>query len=410
MADVVITTDTANLRAHDIYFEFTIQDTSATTYDALLHDFGSLKCEFDIPNSGTEVTAIGLKQSAIDVVIDDRLDGGDRLIETLNSAFDFSNETWFCDMYIRDSGGSFGDPIEMQFAVDDIEFDEVSKLVTIGLLPKNQSSSTVEDVVALGAAYDLSFTAGTPTNADATTARNFIEDGLGDVYTGTPVVDTVLQSGNPGTTGNFVYLVPDALPASGAGNPNTDDPLQLIGLIATYEGAVFGKSYGEPFYIPRNYTGSSVTLDTDNITKLRSKKFVEAQYRSLTIEQSPETATDVSQNLYAEKNINIVFTSEGLYRSEITGSAGPPLLYTADQVSYDSTLIDEGIINYGLAFSFDNNIILEVDYWGIGSIYPYSTITFDGDAPTQYQSKNFRIKRIEYDFKRDTVKMRMYEI
>lgn len=405
MATVTITTDVANCQAHDVYFELQVSDSATASYSALLNDFGKLKCEFDIPDSGQEVSDIGLKQSAIDVKIDNFLVGGSELIDVLEDAFTFSNEQWVAYMYVRDSGGTYGNPIPFIFSREEIKYDVITELIEFSFLPKNVNDTTVADLV--GQIYEFDFISGIPATTDAIVAGEFIVDALEDSFAGTPVIDSDLTQGLP-TTGDH-WFVTKQIQASTSGN-NTNKAMYHLAQIATFEGALFGSSYGGSFYIKRTSTANSVTLDTDDITLLKSDNFIEAQYRDIYLEQTPVNVEADSVNLTAEKSINIVFATDSFYLGTVGAELPPPYFREVTQIATDTSVITQGIEGYKAAFGFENNLIANVELWGIGTIYPYSTITFDGDAPSQFQGKNFRIKHIEYDFKYDKVSMRIYQV
>jgi hypothetical protein len=83
---------------------------------------------------------------------------------------------------------------------------------------------------------------------------------------------------------------------------------------------------------------------------------------------------------------------------------------TCDEIALTTDVVDEGAENYAKAFGFEGRLRATLTYWGIDGIYPYSVITFDSSAPAIYQSKNFRIKKIDYNFVTDTVEMEIYQI
>lgn len=405
MANVTITTDIAGLLLHDIYFEMIVQDSATASYSASLHDIGTLTCEFDIPTSGEDVTAIGLKQAGIDVEVINILSDGTSLISVLENAFNFSNQEWVAKMYIRETGGAFGNEIPLVFGKTNINYDEVEETITFSFLPKKETTTTVADLV--GKIYDLEFISGTPANSDAIAAGEFINDALEDAYPGTPVIDSDLTQGLP-TSGDH-WFVTKEIQASGGGN-NNKLALYHVGIIATFEGAVFGSSYGGSFYVKRTSTANSVTLDSDNIEELNTDEFIEAQYRNIILEQVPVSVNENSYNLSAEKNINISFPTDSFYLATVGAEIPAPYFRDATQIATTDAVISAGIEGYKSAFGFNQNLIADVTYWGIKSIYPYSTITFDVDAPSIFQGKNFRIKKIDYNWKQDIAKMRIYEI
>lgn len=426
MADVTITTDTVELFSHEMYFVLTLDDASTASYDARLLDIGKLKYYFDVPNDGEETTAIGVKAGAMDITLENYfIDSADEFIDTLVSSYDFSNPTWEGKMYHKLKGGSFGEPVLFTFTQSDVEFDQNEQTVSISLNPKEDVDLGITDFgdsisgqVSVYMIQDIN----SAVEFKSILAKEWIQHWLYQTFTENPTYPMsqtpVVSSGIFTTTGN---------PTSGTqwfawydsevgGNPaaDLDNPaITPINKFAALEGALYGGSLGVPFYVARSNTDNTITLDSDNIEVLDQIYFTNAKYRNLIMTQTGVDSNGdegsvfeevASNNEFAEKNMNISITESLIVHGNITsGSAG-------DRLAVNNSILQKGIVNYPLAFSFQANKKATVTYWGIDGIYPYSVINFDVDAPSVFQNRDFRISEIVYDFKQDKAEMEIYEI
>lgn len=432
MADVIITTDTVELFSHDVYFTLTLNNSASASYDARLLDMGKLKYTFDIPDSGDDTTAIGIKAGAMDIEIENFLiDSDATLIDEMVSAFEYSKQFWTGKMFWRQRGSTYGNPILFSFSQSDIEYDEQSETVSISLLPKQSLGTTAGEAVQLFEesvnVYTTSFTQDNESLlAYSVLAGDYVYHYLHQMYNDEPdegisVSDEpILESselirGTP-TSGSewFIEFAADdntVDPTLIKRYYNTQSPEYVISRLATFEGAIYGSALGKPFYVERKNKNNKVTISTDDIVEINQRKFFQAPYRNafLTMIAILPTATEIteevaSDNPQAEKDINIVFSLNFIRHLSIQS------LNTAERIAIDSSLIENGIENYSLAFSFENSAQVHIKAWGIGNIYPYSVINFDSNAPDFVKNKNFRVKKANYDFKLDMIEMDLYEI
>lgn len=428
---LILTSDTANLFSHNVYFQIAMEDTSSASYDIDLIDMGKLQYSFDIPNSGEDVTAVGIKAGSIDVKFDNYIDGTDTIIDLLDSSFSYSStQAWYGKMFFKlKSDASYGNPVLFEFSPKEVKFNEVSQICEISFIPRQKTGLTAVSVCDDAESEVYTYTIDRTTLIDpsandniAYAARDYIKHALFQGYSETPTypisgVTIEIDSGIFISDGGVLrvsgeeWFVTYQTVISGTPTtiPYTDDALVLLGTLASLEGAIYGTALGNLFYIARSDTSNSVTLDTDNIKKLEQSFFNEAKYRQLKLAQVDYADNDInviafSRNTFAEKDINIRLDPPLLIKGDIT-TAGQ-----ANQIADDNTILLEAVNNYQPPFSFDNEKKVTVTYWGIDGIYPYSVITFDTNAPDFVKNRNFRVKKAEYDFKADTIKMEIYEI
>lgn len=427
MATVTITTDTVELFSHEMYFVLTLTDASSASYSARLLDIGKLKYTFDVPNDGEDTTAVGVKAGAMKITIEDFFTGSaSNLIDVLVSSYDNAPQTWNAKMYFKTKGGSFGEPVFFTFTQKEVEYKQDQAIVSISLNPKDFSGLTeqefgdlIDSEVSVYSIQQIS----SPVQWHGVLGKEYISHWLYQTYienptypmTSTPIVISGIftTTGNP-TSGTPWFAGVDVTIDNEPTTFTNREAGYAVGLMASLEGALYGGSLGVPFYVARGDTTNSVTLDTDNIEKLEQEFFHDSKYRSLIMTQKGvDSAGDPgelsetvdSDNEFAEKNMNIVL-AEGIHGffGNITSST------EGDRIATNNTILQHGVVNYPLAFSFQANKKASVTYWGIDGIYPYSVINFDMDAPSVFQGRDFRIKSVEYDFKQDKSNMEIYEI
>lgn len=434
MATVTITSDVASLFSHDVYFELILEDSSTASYSAELLDFGKLKYEFDIPNSGEDATAIGVKSGAMEVTFSDFL-ASDTLISVIESAYNYASKPkyWKSNMYFREKGGSYGNPIIFKFNQNDVEYSEEEKSLSITLnpfqVPAMMDGGFFNSVfefmsffnVATFDYYTLTYSpSGYETTSSAFLAGEFIRSVLYKGYTDNffrwppptgnePIFKSnVFVKGAVGVdspaSGTEWFVVQNHKDIIGPNTNNLINALQVVGRLASLEGAIFGSALGRSFYVVKRNTDNSVELDWDNVLKPEKIRFLDSEYYQLILTHGAEVVTVVSDNFAAEKSMNINFPQSGIYRATISDSD------SATETTFTDEIIQEGALNYPKSFGFGDAIFYKLKYWGIGDIKPWSVITFDVDAPAYLTSKNFRIKNIEYDWKKDIVEMEIYEI
>lgn len=414
MATVTVTSDVAALFSHDVYFELTLEDSASASHSVRLLDLGKLKYEFDIPNEGTDATAIGIKSGTMDIKIENAKIGGGDFIDDLESAFGYASrpDEWEGKMYFRDKGGSYGNPIKFVFNWNDIKYDHITEEIEISLRPYKRDLGIMNDYWSTYSADIYTYDYGGTLN-EAQIAGEFIRYVLYRTYINgswppassdePEVFGTIYSTGQP-TTGTDWFVVGEIA--------NESTVIRELGMLAAVEGAVYGAALGIPFYKTRGNTNASlkVTLDTDNIEFLDKEEFYEAEYRYLNVSMTPfYIATRESNNPQAEKIINVVFPQSSgdggmdLYNCSITDDA-------VSLTAGNTDVVDEGADNYELAFSFNDALKVKLIYWGISGIYPFSVINFDSNAPSLYQGKDFTVKNIEYNWKQDKVEMEIYQI
>lgn len=406
MATVTITSDTASLFSHDVYFELEVDDVSADSYSSFLVNMGSLKYENEVPNNSDNPTDIGIKGGQIDVKFEKYLSDGTSLPAVLQDAFEYVSkpDDWSGKMYWREKGGSYGDPIRFLFNFKDIDINEEVEEVEISLRPYTNDIGDVYDFFGTYSGdidvYDITFSVNT---WDAQLSGEFIKLALEKIY-GTSTIEFfsgIFSEGTP-SSGDEWFVSKEI-----QGNANNEESVvSHVSKMAAFEGALYGSSLGKPFYVNRKNTDASleVTLDYDDVVKIQTTPFYDSIYKNIHISQTVNanevTARAVSASA-TDEDINIAFISNGLNLVTLTsGSAG-------NYKIPDTTIIDEGVDNYSLAFGFVNPKQVEVEYWGIGSIYSYSTIVIGADAPVEFRG-NYKIKEIDYDWKMDKVKMILY--
>lgn len=406
MANITITTDVASLFSHDVYFEFIVQDFSTASYNVDMINLGSLDYENEIPNNTENPTEIGIKAGSLTVDVDN-LSSSTVLSEVLESANTFVNrpDDWEAKMYWKlKSAVSYNDPIRFQFSNSDIEYDNVSEIVSFELRPYTNNISTVADYFTAYPAditeYTMSFSIET---WDAQIAGEFLEVALEKTFGATAVVKSnVFISTNP-SSGTEWFVSKEI---QGSTN-NTEPVITQIGKMASLEGAMFGACLGTPFYVSRKNTDSSlkVTLDYDNVEKIQKVSFLDAKYENVFMSQETngvtETASKPSAYSYTDENINISFVVNGLNLANISSAT------ECSQTIIDDSIITVGADNYGLAFGFDIPKEVDITYWGIGDIRSYSTIVLGTDFPLSLRG-DYKVKKVTYDWKKDTVKMKLY--
>lgn len=426
MAKVTITTDTVSLFSHDVYFEFELDDTTTASHSARLLDMGNLKYEHDIPNSGTDATAIGVRSGSMDVDIEDFfINSSDTFIDTLESAFDYASrpDWWIAFMYWREKGGSYGNPVVFKFSSKDVEYTEQDKIVTISLNPYQNTGIIDQNVNGFFAlfylagvgAYQFDFSpTGDLTTTDALTAGEFIRVALYHGFTqyynqlpiaakDEPIVSSgIFVTGSP-TSGTEWFVLKNEKDTYDGSTFNKETVIQTVGVLASLEGAIYGNGLGVSYYVARSDTSNSVELLWDNVVNPEKVRFFNSRYRSLEVTQGNLTETAESTTFASDKQINISFEGTGIYKGTISGT-------DVTETSKDNTIISEAIVNYPKAFGFQDATALELTYWGIGDIKPYSVLTFNASAPALYKNKNFRIRTVEYNFKQDSVKLELYQI
>lgn len=434
MATVTITSDVAPLFSHDVYFEFTLEDTSSASYSVDLLDFGKLKYEFDIPNSGEDATAIGVKSGTVDVDLDDFMDGN-TLISVIESAYNYASRPkyWKAKMYFREKGGSYGNPIIFKFNQNDIDYSEEDKILSITLnpfqIPAMMDGGSYDSVFEFMNFFDTStfdyYTLTYSPSGDETTSsaflagefiRSVLYKGYTDNFFGWPppsedepiFKSNVFVKGAVGidspASGTEWFVVQNHKNIIGANTNNLINALQEVGRLASLEGAIFGSALGRSFYVVKRNTDNSIELDWDKVLNPEKIRFLDNEYYELNITHGSESVSVISDNFAAEKSMNINFPQSGIYRATISDSD------SATETSFTDGIIQEGVLNYPKSFGFGDAIFYKIKYWGIGNIKPWSVITFNVDAPAYLTSKNFRIKNIEYDWKKDMVEMEIYQI
>jgi hypothetical protein len=189
---------------------------------------------------------------------------------------------------------------------------------------------------------------------------------------------------------------------------NTLKLSQQLGILAAIEGAIYGDALGELYFVGRNATDNAlkVTLDYDDIEVLETDFFYKAAYSYAQVDHATQSATAEKTVQRDGTSIIIDFDQNYIYRADNVNTT----LDTCDEVALDSDVVDSGAANYGLAFGFDKTSRVKVVASGFNSIYPYSVINFDSEAPSIYQNRDYRIAKVGYDFVNNQIELDLYEI
>jgi hypothetical protein len=217
---------------------------------------------------------------------------------------------------------------------------------------------------------------------------------------------------------------------------------ELVRRLAAMEGAIFGSAFSVNFYINRTSNANNVTISNNDIIDLsfepvpRSISSVDIKYgvggTSQTVNAalnpiSMRNATYIAWQDAPQKltlnHINLTpFLTYGHLETNITYANGrsnsaifrPGLTFSEEFDAYVTNINKVALSAYGPALGLTQSeaavYTIELSLIGAEKIRPYHAFQFDTSVPTRYQNKMYRPSSISYDFMRDTVSLRAYEI
>lgn len=217
---------------------------------------------------------------------------------------------------------------------------------------------------------------------------------------------------------------------------------ELVRRLAAMEGAIFGSAFSVNFYINRTSNANNVTISNNDIIDLsfepvpRSISSVDIKYgvggTSQTVNAalnpiSMRNATYIAWQDAPQKltlnHINLTpFLTYGHLETNITYANGrsnsaifrPGLTFSEEFDAYVTNINKVALSAYGPALGLTQSeaavYTIELSLIGAEKIRPYHAFQFDTSVPARYQNKMYRPSSISYDFMRDTVSLRAYEI
>lgn len=228
--------------------------------------------------------------------------------------------------------------------------------------------------------------------------------------------------------------------------------VSLLKKMAGMDGAIFGTAFSNNFYTHRSINSSNVSLSVDDVEELsfaedpRATFSVSARvtnaYQVDTSSGEQPVLTNSSNTRamwpFGSQNINVSISADAFNYND--GLINHPFIYigvATGRTNVNSNLSD--LIAYpafGNAQTFTENIMaqstqemssafgalfdntgnitiplrIEATVQNVLKFQPFQVVKFDSSLPARYQGKHFRPSSVEYDLKKDKIRISAYEI
>jgi len=406
-------------------FTLSIADGGAST-NFHITNIGKIKFDFDQLSEENTITSKAVLYSGFDFecyLYDDigndlfqrlytNLNGADAIV-TLTAFVLRTHENWSFKFTLKQSGLSL-----------DIDSSKI-KLVAV---PFVNTTFTVQDVFDSLTPFRLQVD-GTPTYEDAFSVGKFIDTCLTGLNSGLSNELVLAQTNDTVNYSEFIYEnYTNPVTEIGTGkvclclaefaSPVGDNAFKFLGELAISDGSAYGTGFDKNFYISRLEQGTPKEIPFINVIKLKVTPRNPA-FSSLSV-----TVGDINTNfipteglleytVISSKTFNMNITAEGLYKGEVLVGSPPTLdaLYTGYLTrDIEPILADTGI--NAIAQSFPANVtqFIEFTLKDCSILKIYESFEFDSSAPSYIVGNVYRISSADYDFLKNEVFIRAYQI
>lgn len=410
------TTVTESIRSGTVNIQFYLPSTSSISNDVYISKLGNLKYNFDVPQDSKDPTAVGSKPGSIEVGLFQKI----RDRELVDAFRELQpNERFLALLNFTEHGSGFDGQMPFYLERSSVSYDELKDIVTVELNPIplidiDQGNDGTFSELVITDYFNGDYNALLTTNPTVKTRTDTLESIIDADTFLFNALELVTQRTSPQifadlSGANYEWYITDR---------DYYTLTQMLGVIASLQGSVYGSFFDELFFVQRSLSppsSPSTSIDWADVENVKEDIFFQSEFYGITLTQGSTTAgfttnivgddVPIALNKYGEKVLNISFDGGGLFKGDTsaTSNVGP-------SASADGELVDSGYDGYVSALGADGGIRLSVDVLGFQNIKPYFAVEFSSDAPTEYQSKWFRITEVEYDFLKYKTKLKIYEI
>jgi hypothetical protein len=416
--------------------------TNSTTVDVL--DVGDIKFDFDIADSETDATSIYSRIGDCTMKIRNILGNGDDFYDEIKQT---STNPFRIKFTLNANSGSSYDFYFYAYK-NDVKITEMDRSCHIKLRPiyyggksgQNYFDGTIDGLDPVGDGYTSNAYISNEENTLVVSSGRFIRDALKS-FSGVDsliLISDAHEDTNTYTNGVAYNLVGDPFPPSGDNAVVAVSSASMLDVVLNFaaeEGAIFGSSFNQNFYVKRVSTNNKVTITYADIEDLSSEQS-EYKYRTISVTSSGGLAYDSSQlsdtttvnyNLLSQKtfsfNSAVTLGLYGEWRTNV--QPNPPLGSYYNNVFFlgsdgQGTKVDtiDSVSGYAAALGADMSDRIELTVFGFDKILPWtpfeissSTSSFLPDGISDRHSGIvFRPTSLVYSFKEDKVKIKAYKI
>lgn len=417
--------------------------TTNTTVHVL--DVGDVKFDFDIAESETDATSIYSRIGDCTMVVRNELGNGDDFYNKLQI---IGVNPFRIKFSLTANSGSSYDFYFYAFK-NDVKIAEKDRSCSIKLRPiyyggkggGDYFNGTVGDLDPVGDGYTSNAYIDNEENTLVVSSGRFIRDALKS-FSGVNnfiLVSDAHQDVDSYTNGVAYNLVGDPFPPSG---DTLVDPagvavsmLDVVLNFAGEEGAIFGTSFNQNFYVKRVSTANKVTLSYEDIEDISSEKS-EYKYRSISVTSSGGLAYDTTSlsdtttgnyNPLSQKTFS--FTSRvtlglnGQWRTNVqlnppTGNYVSNVFYLGSDGQGTDVDTEDSVTGYAAALGADMSDRIELTVFGFDKVFPWTpfeiSTSSDSALPSGISDRHsgivFRPTSLVYSFKDDNIKIKAYKI
>lgn len=416
--------------------------TTNTTVDVL--DVGDIKFDFDIADSETDATSIYSRIGDCTMKIRNILGNGDDFYDEIKQ---ISTNPFRIKFTLDANSGSSYDFYFYAYK-NDVKISEMDRSCQIKLRPiyyggksgQNYFDGTISGLDPVGDGYTSNAYIDNEENTLVVSSGRFIRDAMKS-FSGIDsliLISDAHEDTNTYSNGVAYNLVGDPFPPSGDNAVVAVSSASMLDVVLNFaaeEGAIFGTSFNQNFYVKRVSTNNKVTLTYADIEDLSSEQS-EYKYRSISVTSSGGTAYDTSSlsdtttvnyNLLSQKtfsfNSAVTLGLYGEWRTNV--QLNPPVGPYYNNVFYlgsdgQGTKVDttDSVSGYAAALGADMSDRVELTVFGFDKVLPWTPFEISSSTssflPSGISDRHsgivFRPTSLVYSFKEDKIKIKAYKI